>query len=392
MTWLFIEPADVWAFRDARSMAVAGGHVVPSRFPPTPQTVQGALRALVLGHSRVGWQAFREQSTPAARDLGEQIGYPAAQGRAATLGTFAMSGPFLARRENGHIVRYVPLPYDVRRTQADPPLYFTLKPMRRHAFATNQPLGANLAPLWPDPEIDIEEPEPLWLSADGLCKYLAGEMATCIPEKDWVTTDALFGSEPRLGIALDYRYRRPVEHMLYQIAFVRPERDTGLLVYVNEGVSLPSDEGALRLGGESRAAYYRQVVQADLRLGATESSQPSQRFKMVLLTPAYFDGGWQPQDGDAGWSHLLGAPVKLISAALGRPQPIGGWDVTQRGGRGWHKPMYAYVPAGSVYFFEAEEEMVPPTGPVTQTPPGEDLPLAKLGFGQIGVGSWTWLD
>jgi hypothetical protein len=54
--------------------------------------------------------------------------------------------------------------------------------------------------------------------------------------------------------------------------------------------------------------------------------------------------------------------------------------------------MRAFVPAGSVYFFEADEALTPPLNPVCQTPSDEDLPLDRLGFGQIAIGAWEWLD
>ena len=149
----------------------------------------------------------------------------------------------------------------------------------------------------------------------------------------------------------------------------------------------------MSLGGEARSAYYRIVPdkQAKASDALIECTDRMPRFKVLLLTPAYFGGGWQPEDGDDGWCLLLDRKVRLVAAAIGRPLPIGGWDLAARGGRGWHKPLRSYVPAGSVYFFEADSPVEPPGGPVTQTPVGE-LPLDRLGFGQMVVGKWEWLD
>lgn len=389
MTWLFLEPTDVWTFRDARSTHVGGGHLAASLFPPTPQTVQGALRSLLLGRSGVAWRAFREQSTPAAQALGTQIGYPAHADVPASLGQFTMAGPFVAYAEpsGSTITRYMPLPLDVRRTKSTPPQYFTLQPTQRRPFAANWP-QPDLSPLWPTVEQDFEEPEPLWLTASGLQKYLAGQLANWTPATDLLTADALFGSEPRLGIALDYTYRRPIEQMLYQVGFVRPETGVGLLVEVGATLEFP-EAGVLRLGGENRAAYYRRVPDVQVQLGVSAPA-PTCYFKVILLTPAYFDDGWRPRDGNAGWSRLLGTPVQLVAAALGRPHYIGGWDLAQRGGYGWHKPLYAYVPPGSVYFFRSETTVSLPQRPLTQTPVGETLPFPQLGFGQIVAAPWSW--
>ena len=243
-----------------------------------------------------------------------------------------------------------------------------------------------MKPLWPRQEENIEAiEEPRWLSDWALSDYLNNLPFSALPAGE------LFNTEPRLGIALDYTRRRPLQGMLYQIEFVRPDEEVGMVVWLSDFVDLPAPQGTMRIGGEGRSAYYRTLTDEEVKVDAG-LKQAAQRFKLVFLTPTYFDGGWQPADGDAGWSRLLGGPVRLVSASLGRPQRIGGWDIAARGGRGWHKPIRAYVPAGSVYFFEANESMTPPSEPVCQTPSDEDLPLGRLGFGQAAVGTWEWLD
>ena len=385
MSWILVEPSDVWSFRDGKPMLTGGGYITHSLFPPSPLTVQGAIRSLILGHSDVEWAAFREQSTDEARSLGEVIGYPARAEQEASLGSFAIQGPFLARLEQGRWTRYVHLPSDVRRTKERTPRYFALQPTRRQDFDTGWP-AINLKPLWPHQEGQIEGiDEGLWLSECALDDYLNMQPFNALP-----TTD-LFHTEPRLGIGLDYSKRRPLEGMLYQIEFVRPHDRVGLLVWLDDLVSLPSPEGVMRLGGEGRSAHYRILPDQETKANAGLKQAPRQ-FKLVFLTPTCFDGGWQPAGGDDGWSELVGTPLRLVAAALGRPQRIGGWDIAARGGRGWHKPIRAFVPAGSVYFFEADQPPKLPIGPVCQTPASEDLPMGRLGFGHVAIGAWDWLD
>lgn len=383
MSWIFVEPGDVWSFRDGRPMLGGGGHITRSVFPPSPQTVQGALRSLLLGRSDVGWDAFREQSTDEARTLGKIIGHPGQGGRPASLGAFAMAGPFLAR-EDEKVVRYAPMPADVRQIKGDERAFVTLRPTRKRRFAADWP-APGLEPLWPETEDDVQSvEEPKWLGNGALDNYLLGKRF------DALGASELFDREARLGIALDYERRRPIDGMLYQIEFLRPREGVGLLVWVGDGLGLPA-EGTLRLGGEGRAGRYRTLK--DQQVAAKAGLEKAvERLKVLFLTPAYFDGGWQPADGNSGWSQMLGGPVRLVSASLGRPQRLGGWDMAARGGRGWHKPINAYVPAGSVYYFETSEALSPPGGSVTHTPAGEPLPLDRIGFGQIAVGTWDWLD
>ena len=298
-----------------------------------------------------------------------------------------MAGPFLARWGMGQAVRYAPLPADVVR-RADNDEHFALQPARGVALKTEWP-KAGLFPLWPGQTEEIEAPDlGGWLPEQGLDNYLQGRGFGPLEGEE------LFRREPRFGIALDYGTRRPVEHMLYQAEFIRPNAspsaEVGLLVRLEPGVKLPADAGVMALGGEARAARYRQLDDSQVSAGAGLRT-PAERLKLILLTPAWFSGGWQPAGGNAGWSRLLGSPIRLVAAAIGRPQHIGGWDIAAR----WHKPMYHYVPAGSVYFFElsqgTRDSISLPIGPVTETP-DKELSLSAQGFGQVAVGAWEWLE
>ena len=73
--------------------------------------------------------------------------------------------------------------------------------------------------------------------------------------------------------------------------------------------------------------------------------------------------------------------TKLVAAAVGRYESIGGFDWAKE----THKPARRYVPAGSVYFFECEgqSELDPDliNGAITDNG-------AAIGFGQIIIGRW----
>jgi CRISPR/Cas system CMR-associated protein Cmr3 (group 5 of RAMP superfamily) len=47
MTWLQIRPQDVWLFRDGKPFSGGEDHAATGIFPPTPFTVQGALRQII---------------------------------------------------------------------------------------------------------------------------------------------------------------------------------------------------------------------------------------------------------------------------------------------------------------------------------------------------------
>ena len=159
----------------------------------------------------------------------------------------------------------------------------------------------------------------------------------------------------------------------------------GLLVDAADGPGWP-DEGVIALGGEMRAGLVRKLPAAEEPQPLPDQASPLQRFKIVLLTPAWFAGGREPQGGD--WSTLFGvsAEVKLacVAMAIGRPLYFGGWDAA----KGGHKTLRGFVPPGSVYYFEAEKPAGLPDA-FTETPDGE-LSFSAQGLGAFVAGSWDW--
>lgn len=378
--WIWIEPEDVWLFRDGRPFSAGEGHAARSLFPPTPHTVQGALRSAVLGESDIAWQAFKEGQS-AAVALRQRIGGPDYRGNgtavAAELGAFSMAGPFVARKKGGKITPCLPLPSDLLAVKDSDPLKFVpLTPTVGVPFCADwQDQG--LTPLWPaccqDKETEPPEDVDWVLGNDGYDAYLQGDPTILCD----VTAKQ---DEFRFGIQIDRLSGRPVESMLYQAQFIRAEDGMGLLARIADGIGL-SDRGTLALGGEAHKARYCAVADDAVRSPA-RPKRLAKRFKLVLLTPAYFSGGWQPTGGD--WRRLFGGQqVTLRSVALSRPQPIGGWDLAHQRA----KPMRHLAPAGSVYFFQADAEIAPPAA-LTETPSGE-LDFDRLGFGQVACGAWT---
>lgn len=378
MTWLFIESTDVWFFRDGRPFPAGGGYTARGMFPPSPLTVQGAIRSFILGRTSVDWDDFRNQSGPGVAEVTAQIGSPT------ELGAFSMKGPFLARQNtDGQVERLVPMPVDAfvgqRDAQGCETSYAAFQPTRQVNYEANWP-ATDVFPLWPADGVRKDAPQDgLWLSNSALNDYLNDEEFGALHEP-------LFQREPRLGIALDYGRRRPAESMIYQTEFVRLKDapgKTGLLVWLDPAIKIPMT-GWLALGGQARSAHYQVLNETQIEAMAI-LREPTCQIKAVLLTPAYFDGGWRPSDGN--WSKLLGQPARLISAALGRPMFLGGWNIATRG----HKDMQAYVPPGSVYFFEVRSPVRSLSGALTQTPSGT-LQHDQLGFGQVAAGAWKWLD
>lgn len=146
ITWLFIKPSDVWLFRDSRPFAAGEGHAAASLYPPSPFTVQGALRSWLLGREMVDWRAFAQQSDQPARDMAAQIGHPPRSGAPGSLGKFRTRGPFRARQSHGRAELLYPAPADIYHTERN-----SWRALRPSKTAARFDWGADLSPLLPDP-------------------------------------------------------------------------------------------------------------------------------------------------------------------------------------------------------------------------------------------------
>lgn len=339
MMWLMIEALDVWMVRDGKPFDSGAEHVASSLFPPTMFTLQGMLRALAIDRSGINWDDYARGADPA---LTAQIGDPLAPEPADQLGAFWMRGPYLARREDGGIVRYFPLPADV-----------VQRGDQLHILRDSADL--RLEDELPDP--------PLWLAEDKFATlYRSGGQfspSQCVREAD------LFVREQRFGNAIDAATRtvRADEGMLYSASFIRLCSGTGLLVQIPDAApweTIFPQIGAVeyaKLGGEGRAARIERIEYAV----GPQMNDAHVASKLILLTPAYFARGVPSFTG-------------ITARAVGRASPFGGWDLVKRRPR----PIRRYAPPGSVFIAEAGSEI---PGLLTEQPTGE-LPLDALGFGE----------
>ncbi|MCL6645686.1 MAG: CRISPR-associated protein Cmr3 [Dehalococcoidia bacterium] len=346
MMHIFLQPLDVWLFRDGRPFDAGSDHRAESRFPPYPSVMQGVIRSHHLVVRGV--------------DLRDPKAIEQAVGTADDLRGLRLRGPFLACRETGgRIVRYFPQPADAVTVDKDT---HTLRP----ASAPREP-DAGVHTSAPTPLLLGLDDEPtkgeggLWLDEDALRSYLRGGTVAGVPSAE------LFARESRFGIGIEPGNRVTCEGALYEAEFIRPCPGVGLLVEV-EGYDGWPERGTVRIGGEGRGAVFEQVSPAPWP--SPPDPLPA-RFAVYFATPAFFDGGWQPVG--CAWDRYFEGEVRLLAAAVGRYESVGGYDLAA----GRHKPARRYVPAGSVYYFAAAgEARLRPVRAVTDFG-------AAMGFGQI---------
>ena len=371
---LLIQPQDVWLFRDARPFGGGEQTRAASIFPPSPRTIQGALRSALLAQKSSGaldFDAVKRLTDQALIDeLGTNVNF----------GALHVRGPVLAEKNetSGQVVTYFPHPADLVKQERG---WALLRPDQNFACLSNWPKaetpGEGLLPLLPPPG-KPEKFDTGWLSNEQFTAYLDGS-----PPGSQSVKTTLFKRHARYGIELDSFGKRPKEGQLYMAEFVRLLPDHGLLIEAT-GLSLQA-AGNLMLGGEARAANYQTTdagVDIDAPVLPVENGQT--RFKLYLATPAIFQGGWVPdafRNADQSlkltttWRNL---EVTLIAAAVNRAQVSGGRDITVADTQ---RHLHRAVPAGSVYYFESPAtpgEIVQALhGKMCQTKPG------KLGLGWL---------
>ena len=388
---LFIEPTEPLLFRTARPFDAGENNLAESIFPPTPETLQGAIRAAIATQwdtTKTLQENFRDEKLTSL--IGDRNSY----------GRFRISGITLGRRPKqstaaGSVECLYPMPANILQEEGRPESQTRLVPKKRpDDIRTNLPDDKDL--LYPEKHLH-EKPETRkgWLTERGL--WNAFQPGKKLDMDDIVSANTIYTSEPRLGIGMHNKTKTTREGFLYQVHMIRmnhimdhpytygfvidirlAEQPFGTTTTYPEQLldddgtqkmlRMP-DQGWLTLGGERRAARFEVIKPAEMR--DHESLEfPKKGNLLYLATPAAFDRGWQPRSW-ANWA-------EPVAVAMERYQPIGGWLLTPGSAGGENKPQRRCVPAGSIYFFrEAVSASIPFT----------DYGQA-IGYGITFAGEW----
>jgi CRISPR-associated protein Cmr3 len=162
-----------------------------------------------------------------------------------------------------------------------------------------------------------------------------------------------YENEIKIGIGRNKLSHVAENGRLYRINTFRPAKDSNgrinhLLIQIGyKGIEDFPANGLLTLGGERRTASFKHNEAYSLDLPNIETN----RFKIYLSTPSVFKSGWYPK------RLLESHNLKLLTAVVGSPLHLGGWDLKPKNNSGFNrpqpKPMLRFVPAGSVYYVEA---------------------------------------
>jgi CRISPR-associated protein Cmr3 len=389
---LFFEPTEPLLFRTGRPFDVGENNFAESIFPPTPETLQGAVRAAIATY----WNTSKTldeifQQTELTDLIGDRKQY----------GRFRITGITLGRykketRPDTSIEQIFPAPSHILQEEGGEKRQVRLIPHgTQNDIHTDLPDNMQLLYLSKNIENAHGKIEPLrgWLTEKGL--HIALRTDNDIPKEEIINNSEIFVNEPRIGIGMNNATKTTQEGQLYQVLKVRmnplvnPEYIYGFIIDVRLAQNLTSDEtptysepleddaqtqnllklpdkGWVTLGGERRAAHF-----TVLHPQTSQQVSTRQGTLLYLATPAALDEGWRPPI----WPSPLVPP---IAASISRHVPIGGWLLTPGSGGGENKTMRRCVPAGSVYFFDQSV-----TIPQFLTDYGW-----KIGYGITYAGEW----
>ena len=346
---IVIEALDTLVFRDGKPFGSSGDTWADSLMFPTPTTLYGALRGAYFSQNP---DQFPKANTPddPTKDL-------------------HIKGIFFCNlNEGGYLF---PIPRDLVKTEQNGKEKIALLEIVPNV-ATSSPLPYIFAAADECDEVEnIDGFMGEWSFGD----YINADVSTLTPQNLYLYGDYV-STEPKIGIALDRSRRTAQDERLYRLA---QHRYNGLGIVVDfEGIEI-ADSGVLKLGGEAKGARYEKY---DGSFEVT-SGLDGDIFKIVLLTPAIFSQGWIPDFIDPSTMKGKEMHVRLVAAAIGRSQYIGGWDMKEN----LPKPMKRAVPAGSVYFFElldkADAKRVMERFSLRSIV--EDVSLQKEGYGICAV-------
>lgn len=377
-------PADTLFFRDARPLSAGNSYGRGAQWP-LPTVLHGALRAALLG---------LKGETPTVRHPGhDRVGKPRGSYASESFNWLNLRGPFPYDHRKGEV--YFPIPRDlVPADRSESPAAERLHLIPPGGTGNlPKPLALLTASFAPPGKAALSQ----WVDGGFFRDYLAGISPLGHPAKL-----ELWDSEHRTGVAINAETQTVADGQIYAAEHLRLRSDIALRF----ATSAPQANGHLRdgeleafdrlssatlqLGGEGRCGL---LESRDAELSLPFVTISGLRVKWVLLTPAVFVGGWLPGwvDASTGSVKLRSKPAgfprrdmrrkrrtaagltdeekfsgreidaTLVAACTGKPQVVGGWDLTGPQPRRIEndvrlspspKPTLLAVPSGSVYYFE----------------------------------------
>lgn len=344
---LVLEPLDTLFFRGGRPF---GAGLPGESSLPSPQSLAGMLRTFVLGREHADFGAMRGK--PDICDAFTAAGVP-------WLGEVFFRGPWIAEDMAGGPRPLVRAPADLRIVDGE---VVRLSPTAQKIPGWQPPLPG-MYPLWSTGAKPSKD-RPELLNLEGLSSYLSDDK---IRLQDVRSHREFLFFEDRTGIGIDPATYASKEGEIYSTRNLRLR--SGVVFYAEADVPSAATRHfetptTVTWGGEKHHVIMRRVPPVKWPEPTTSNHNA-----LLLLSPAFFNRGWQPDSIPQG---------QLRAAAVDGPYAISGWDLA----RGGPKPTRFGVDAGSVYCIDGD-------APGTRYL-GSDREDAALGYGFFLKGLWNY--
>jgi len=389
-----LSPVDAWFFRDGRpyNAREASQTDVASLFPPPATTVVGALRAAIARSRSWNGSGNWIHVPGCAEVLGRNFD---------DLGCLRFQGPWLLQKNKIKTDVLVPMPLHVlgcEEESTDARGRFTWQPkclLTPETTPTLTDLGPVRLPVPSVPTdgifggLGLKHPTEQWITLEGLLEIQNGQ----IPDAAHIRkSSTLFAEERRVALSRSEISRTTQDGDLYSPVFIRLHPGVSVAMGISglpSGWQVPS---LLPLGGEGRLAGCEEQqldgIQSELfglqRL-ATAAGKTPRKLAITLITPMIPHEGTDEAHSASVDIPRAGCPffgchgTTVISACVGKPQYVGGWDSLQR----CPLPLRPVIPAGSTWFLEIADP-----APLRQLVTAGLGLKTSYGFGHAISGEW----
>jgi len=313
-----IKPLDTLFFKDGKPFSMGEETWAEAIFPPHPSTIYGGLRAVWFNQNIKEFENLKEnkklntEQDPTTKLKIKNI---------------------LLKKGNDFLF---PVPRDILQNKKQEMDRLELSQKEYLTSAGNINLLISF-------KNEVYSYINSWITLSDLARYLKNKVKFV---SNPIETGEFLKNEAKIGIARNRISKSSDEGKLYRVNMLRFKEE--IKIYVDfEGIDINKD--FFKLGGEGKFVMISEIEEK------TDIPMPEitdNKFLVYFSTPAIFKNGWLPQWIDE--VNLQGTipntlvKVKLITASIGKPRFIGGFDMAKRK----PKPMFKAVPEGSVYYFE----------------------------------------
>lgn len=341
---------DRFYFRGSGENIAGQHHKSNSIFPPTLQTMYGALRGNWI-EQHGNYSDFKKGK------------YAESIGTIDSSGAFALRGLYIAKDNQ----LYLPLPLDTQVFEKE-----------GHTFAL--PLLLKKGKGWESDQASYrfiaqragksKDNNNMWIPVHSLAPLYMNQKVECFSFEHFVVP------EEKIGIGLNPRTQTVQEGLLYQFTGYYLKDNVSLVV----DMTLPEELFFVRFGNSgtlwsiTESPQYQEQFQT---LKKVQFEGDVQYLRITTLTPSVITGSLFEKDSHYRWN----TNNLFLQAVVPRAQRLAGWDMSKNA----PKPKFAMLEAGTVFVVKASNN-IPVDNQVRNimSQPHTDL-LPEAGFGQILV-------